>query len=201
MSALAAVHERIKRCTNCGLCRSRTHAVPGEGPESAEVMFIGEGPGFNEDRQGRPFVGQAGQLLNQLIDVAGLRREDVFITNIVKCRPPDNRDPLPGEIEACSGYLTEQLSLIRPRFVVTLGRYSMARFFPGQTISRIHGKSQTIAGVTYVAMYHPAAALRQQALREATETDFRMLRKLLEEAPSPSEEHPPEPPEQQLRLM
>ncbi|MSQ61382.1 MAG: uracil-DNA glycosylase [Dehalococcoidia bacterium] len=204
MTALPLIHDQVRACTRCELARTRTRAVPGEGPADAEVMFIGEGPGFNEDQQGRPFVGQAGKLLDQLIELAGLRRQDVFITNIVKCRPPGNRDPLPNEIEACSGYLTGQLETIAPRIVVTLGRYSMARFFPGQTISRIHGHSEVIGNVTYMAMYHPAAALRQQALRQAIEADFRKLGEIIAALGEPGEaESAPKPTAQteQLRLM
>ena len=203
MTELPLIHDQVRACIRCELARTRTQAVPGEGPADAEVMFIGEGPGFNEDQQGRPFIGQAGKLLDQLIELAGMRRQDVFITNIVKCRPPGNRDPLPNEIESCSGYLGAQLEAIQPRIVVTLGRYSMARFFPGQTISRIHGHSEVIGNVTYMAMYHPAAALRQQALRQAIETDFRKLGEII----AASRQHEPEEPEsdspttEQLRLM
>ncbi|HWO94240.1 MAG TPA: uracil-DNA glycosylase [Dehalococcoidia bacterium] len=199
---LAALHRAIATCTKCALSGGRTQAVPGEGPWNADVMFVGEGPGFHEDRQGRPFVGRAGQLLDEMLGVAGLQRDEVFITNIVKCRPPENRDPLPNEIAACADYLTRQIELIGPKFIVTLGRYSMARFFPGQSISRIHGRQQTIGGITYVPMYHPAAALRSAAVHEALETDFRRLGEMLREhARRELERQEPEPSAQQLRLI
>jgi DNA polymerase len=135
-------------------------------------MLIGEAPGFNEDRLGRPFVGPAGGFLNELLEIAGLRRPDVFIANVVKHRPPDNRDPLPEEIAACSDYLTRQIAAIDPKVIVTLGRYSMARFFPGATISKIHGQYKVVDGRVVVAMYHPAAALHQQTLRQTLIDDF-----------------------------
>ncbi len=201
MSVLTELNTRIESCTDCALSGGRTRAVPGEGPENAEVMFIGEGPGFHEDREGRPFVGPAGKLLDDLLSLAGLRRPDVFIANVIKCRPPGNRDPLPNEIEACAKYLTRQLDIIRPRVIVTLGRYSMARFFPGQTIGRIHGRPQTIAGVTYMPMYHPAAALRQQSLRQVLEADFAGLKEIIDRALSSETAAEPAPQAEQLRLM
>jgi DNA polymerase len=146
--------------------------VPGEGAEDAQIMFIGEAPGWHEDQQGRPFVGPAGQFLNELLGSIGLRREQVYITNVIKHRPPGNRDPLPGEIAACNIWLDRQIEVIRPRMIVTLGRYSMAKFFPGKTISRIHGTAQKRDGVVYFAMYHPAAALHQQGLRQVIEADM-----------------------------
>ncbi|MCX7618039.1 MAG: uracil-DNA glycosylase [Tepidiforma sp.] len=172
----------IRACRLCALAETRTHAVPGEGPLDAEVMFIGEAPGLNEDRQGRPFVGAAGQFLGELIAEAGLRREDVYICNVLKCRPPGNRDPLPGEIEACAEYLDLQIDLVDPLVIVTLGRFSMARWFPQQTISRIHGRPKEVDGRLIVPMYHPAAALHQGALRQVLIEDFRGLREILERA-------------------
>jgi DNA polymerase len=145
-------------------------------------MFIGEAPGANEDRLGRPFVGQAGAFLEELLAAAGLRRSEVYICNVLKCRPPGNRDPLPGEIEACREYLDRQISIIDPLVIVTLGRYSMARFFPNQSISRIHGKAKQIGTRWYVPMYHPAAALHQQSLRETIMADFRALPEVLRTA-------------------
>ena len=174
------LYERVKACDLCPLARTRTHAVPGEGPLTAEVMFIGEAPGMNEDRQGRPFVGQAGQFLNELLAAAGLTREGVYICNVLKCRPPNNRDPLPGEIDACRDYLDEQIGLIDPLLIVTLGRFSMARWFPGQSISRIHGKVREIDGRMVAPMYHPAAALHQQSLRETIIHDFEGLPEIIE---------------------
>jgi len=169
------LYGRIRSCTRCVLSRTRQHAVPGEGPLDAEVMFIGEAPGANEDQQGRPFVGQAGKFLDELLAAAELRREDVYICNVLKCRPPNNRDPQPEEIASCRDYLDEQIEIVDPLVVVTLGRYSMARWFPQQTISRIHGRFRILEGRCYVPMYHPAAALHQQNLREVILEDFRAL--------------------------
>jgi DNA polymerase len=137
------------------------------------VLFIGEAPGYHEDRQGRPFVGPAGQFLNELLGSVGLDRSTVFITNVVKHRPPENRDPLPDEIAACSDYLTRQIAALNPKVIVTLGRYSMARFFPGAKISAIHGQAKKVDGRVVVAMYHPAAALHQQSLRQTVVDDFK----------------------------
>ncbi|MCA9832177.1 MAG: uracil-DNA glycosylase [Dehalococcoidia bacterium] len=169
------LYDEIRSCTLCALSQTRGLAVPGEGPLDSDVMFIGEAPGANEDRQGRPFVGAAGNFLEELLGAAGLRRSEVYICNVLKCRPPGNRDPLPGEIQACSDYLDRQIDLVDPLVIVTLGRFSMARFFPAQTISRIHGKARQTAGRYYVPMYHPAAALHQQNLRPTMLEDFRAL--------------------------
>ena len=136
--ALALVAKQIAVCRDCGLCKGRTNAVPGEGNPNADIVFIGEGPGFYEDQQGRPFVGASGKFLDELLAGIGLDRRKVFIANVVKCRPPDNRDPQPDEIEACGKYLAEQLNVIQPKVIVTLGRHSMQRYFPGEAISRIH---------------------------------------------------------------
>ena len=137
--ALEQIADEVRACTRCRLHEQRTHAVPGEGNPDTEVIFVGEGPGFNEDREGRPFVGRAGALLVKLLASVGWRREDVFITNVVKCRPPDNRDPQPDEIAACAPYLRRQLEVLDPALVVTLGRYSMGTFMPGARISQAHG--------------------------------------------------------------
>ncbi len=137
------------------------------------MLFIGEAPGYHEDRQGRPFIGPAGQFLNELLGSVGLDRNSVFITNVVKHRPPENRDPLPDEIAACSNYLTRQIAAINPKVIVTLGRFSMARFFPGAKISTIHGQAKKIDGRVVVAMFHPAAALHQQSLRQTVIDDFK----------------------------
>ncbi len=182
MDDLTIIANEVRSCRRCELSGTRKNAVPGEGPASAEVMFIGEGPGFHEDQQGRPFVGPAGEFLNQLLTSAGLNRNDVFIANVVKCRPPGNRDPLPEEISACSGYLDRQIEAINPKVIVTLGRYSMARYFPRDKISAIHGRARRLDGRVVVAMYHPAAALHQPALREAIEDDFRRLPQILADA-------------------
>jgi uracil-DNA glycosylase, family 4 len=182
MSDLAQIAQQIRVCTRCGLAGGRTHAVPGEGPAQAEIMLIGEGPGFHEDQQGRPFVGPSGQFLTELLEQAGYRRDQVFITNVVKCRPPGNRDPLPEEIEACAHYLDQQIALINPKVIITLGRFSMARWFPGQKISAIHGKAKYVDGRIVVAMFHPAAALHQRALRGLIEEDFRQLPAIIKAA-------------------
>jgi len=179
---LEALNQEVRVCPLCDLAKTRTKAVPGEGPVDAEIMFIGEGPGFNEDRQGRPFVGQAGQLLVELLASIGLQRTEVYITNVVKCRPPENRDPFPYEIAACAPYLDRQLRIINPRVVVTLGRYSMAKFFPGVTISRIHGQPKRADGRIYYPMIHPAAALRRPESMTALKADTLRIPDLLVEA-------------------
>ena len=190
---LKSVAEQVSVCKDCKLHLSRKLAVPGEGPVNAELLFIGEGPGFHENEQGRPFVGAAGSFLEELLASIGMKREQVFITNIVKCRPPGNRDPQAPEIEACSGYLERQIRAINPKVIVTLGRFSMARFIPNARISAIHGRAQRVGGRTVVAMYHPAAALHQPSLRRTIEQDFARLPALVAKAgqPAPAEEAPP----------
>src|SRR4030042_1463385 len=165
MSALTDLYKEIALCRKCEIARHRTKVVPGEGAENADIMFIGEAPGFHEDQQGRPFVGPAGQFLEELLASINLTRQKVYIANVIKCRPPNNRDPLPIEITNCQPWLERQIQLISPRIIVTLGRYSMAKFFPGKSISKIHGTSQTHDGIIYFAMYHPAAALNQENLQ------------------------------------
>lgn len=202
---IETLNTQIRGCQRCALAEKRTLAVPGEGPLDAEVMFIGEAPGVNEDRQGRPFVGQAGAFLEELLAAAGLSRPEVFIGNVLKCRPPGNRDPLPTEIEACGDYLSAQIRLLDPLLIVTLGRFSMSRFFPNQAISRIHGEPREANGRILVPMYHPAAALHQQHLRDTILDDFRTLPGLLERARSARVGTAPGPPEQaptkQMRLF
>lgn len=156
--------------------------MPGEGPANAEVMLVGEGPGFYEDQQGRPFVGPAGKLLDQLLALGGLKREEVYITNVVKCRPPENRDPLPVEVEACRKYLEEQIRTIKPKLIVTLGRYSLSWFYPRDSISKVHGAIRERESIYYVHMYHPAAALHNGSLRKVIEADFRKIAQALERA-------------------
>ena len=182
MLSLEEIGGRVRVCTDCELCRTRTNAVPGDGTAHAEIMFIGEAPGWHEDQQGLPFIGAAGQFLNELLEKIGLKRDEVFITNVVKCRPPGNRDPLPDEIAACSAYLDAQLAAIQPRLVVTLGRFSMARWFPGERISRIHGQARRFGELVVVPMYHPAAALHQSSLKAAVEADMLKLPGILAEA-------------------
>jgi DNA polymerase len=176
--ALEQIAAEIRVCTRCRLSQGRTNAVPGEGNPDTEVMFVGEGPGFNEDRLGRPFVGRAGDLLVKLLASIGWAREDVFITNVVKCRPPENRDPLPDEIAACAPYLRRQLEALDPALVVTLGRYSMGTFMPGARISQAHGTSRPVDPATGArdalafAMYHPAAALRTNEIERTSYADM-----------------------------
>ncbi|MGB8645328.1 MAG: uracil-DNA glycosylase [Anaerolineae bacterium] len=166
---------QIKVCKRCVLAQGRIQAVPGEGPATARIMFIGEGPGQQEDRQGRPFVGPSGQYLNELLALIGLKREDVFIANVVKCRPPGNRDPQPDEIEACRAWLDKQIELIKPRVIVTISRFAMARWFPNKKISEIHGKAFRFGDLVLVAMFHPAAALHNPKLKPVMEEDFKKL--------------------------
>ena len=180
---LEKLAKQIKVCTRCELHRSRTEAVPGEGPTHAEIMFIGEGPGASEDKQGRPFVGASGKFLDQLLEQAGVTRADVFITNVVKCRPPGNRDPLPDEIEICtSNYLEHQIKLVNPSIIVTLGRHSMGLFFKGAKITQIHGQMRKVGERFVIAMFHPAAALHQVSLKTTILADFARLPELLDEA-------------------
>ena len=165
-------------------------------------MFIGEAPGWHEDRQGLPFVGAAGQFLDEMLERIGLARADVFVTNVVKSRPPGNRDPLPDEIAACSIYLDEQLEIIKPKVVVTLGRFSMSRWFPGERISRIHGQPRQFGHYVVVPMYHPAAALHQASLRATVEADMMKLPRIIEEArKNAGEPDEPAPPPSQMRLF
>jgi uracil-DNA glycosylase family 4 len=175
IEVLRDVASEVSACTRCDLHFSRKHAVPGEGPANAELMFIGEGPGFHENEQGRPFIGAAGSFLEELLASIGLRREEVFITNVVKCRPPANRDPQNVELVACGDYLERQVSAINPRVIVTLGRFSMVRFIPNGKISEMHGQAVRVRGRLVVPMYHPAAALHQPALRETVISDFSRL--------------------------
>jgi len=182
MSALNQLYEEIAPCQRCELAKQRTKVVPGEGSEDADMMFIGEAPGWHEDQQGRPFVGPAGLYLDQLLASIGLKREQVYIANVIKCRPPQNRDPLPAEMLACRPWLERQIELIHPKMIVTLGRYSMAMFFPGNSIGKIHGTAQKRDGIIYYAMYHPAAALHQQSLRRAIEEDMLKIPPLLSQS-------------------
>jgi uracil-DNA glycosylase family 4 len=200
VSELEALAAEVARCTRCLLHQGRTKAVPGEGPESADIMFIGEAPGFHEDQQGRPFVGAAGKFLDELLGSINLERKDVFIANVIKCRPPGNRDPLPEEIESCKSFLDRQIEIIQPKLVVTLGRFSMARAFPKARISHIHGQPRKIGGVVYYPMYHPAAALHQPSLRPTVEEAMRRIPELIEQAAQMAESLPPAEAEQ-LKLF
>ncbi len=176
-AALEAIAAEVRDCTRCRLSETRTRAVPGEGDPDTSVLFVGEGPGFNEDREGRPFIGRAGGLLERLLGHIGWQRQDVFITNVVKCRPPDNRDPEPDEIAACAPYLQRQAAVLDPSVVVTLGRFSMATFMPGVRISQAHGTTRLAdpatgaRDATVFAMYHPAYALRNPAVERESYED------------------------------
>ena len=178
---MAEVRQEIDVCTMCELHRSATNAVPGEGNLQARILLIGEAPGWHEDKEGKPFVGNSGKFLTELLEKAGLSRDEVFITNVVKHRPPGNRDPLPDEILACSVYLERQIAAIDPDVIVTLGRFSMAKYFPGEKISKIHGEAKDVGGRYVVPMYHPAAALHNGSLRSVIEEDFQKLPRLLAE--------------------
>jgi DNA polymerase len=184
MSQYKKLEEEMKVCRKCHLRNTCLNVVPGEGNESAEIMFIGEGPGEKEDKLGRPFVGAAGKFLDEMIGIIGMKREDVFIANVVKCRPPGNRDPLPEEAETCWPWLLAQIKTIKPKLIVTLGRHAMERFLPNQKISQMHGTAlrREIPGIgkqVFYALYHPAAALYQGSLRETIKADFKKIPKVL----------------------
>jgi|SRR5438132_12970565 DNA polymerase len=206
---LKEIAVEVSTCPLCDLCKTRTKAVPGEGNPHAKIMFIGEGPGYHEDKQGRPFVGPAGQFLDELLASINLKRSDVFITNVVKCRPPNNRDPLPAEIEACRPYLERQIAAIKPKVIVTLGRHSMAQFFGTEKISAIHGRARKVNGYLCIAMYHPAAGLHQASLKDTIRADFKKIPAIIAEAERLEAEgkmkaEPPKPkeePPEQLSLF
>jgi uracil-DNA glycosylase family 4 len=185
MTSYKILEEEIKECCACLLRETCTQVVPGEGNPKAEIMFIGEAPGEKEDQLGRPFVGAAGKFLEEMLGTIGFRREDVFIANILKCRPPGNRDPMPEEVAACWPWLEKQINEINPRLVVTLGRHAMERFLPNKKISQIHGTAvrrdiPVIGKRVYYALYHPAAALYQGSLRKTLIEDFKKIPKVLE---------------------
>lgn len=187
-AALEVIATEVRACTNCRLSKERTRAVPGEGHPDTEVVFVGEGPGQTEDQQGRPFVGRAGDLLVRMLGTIGWRRQEVFITNVVKCRPPGNRDPEPDEIAACAPYLQRQLEILDPAVVVTLGRFSMGHFRPGDRITQVHGTSVpapdatgTRDALTY-SLFHPAAALRSTEVERQSYADMAGLPRILTEA-------------------
>jgi DNA polymerase len=196
---LAQIASEVSVCTRCTLHKMRNKAVPGEGPATAEIMLIGEGPGYNEDQQGRPFVGQAGQFLNELLAQAGLKRSDVWIGNVVKCRPPNNRDPMPDELAACNEYLERQIAAINPKIIITLGRFSMGKYMPGAKISQVHGQMRRVGNRFVIAMFHPAAALHQAALKPSIMADFAKLPQLLDVARKELDNSAPlpEPPKQE----
>ncbi len=207
--ALAEIAEQVRNCKLCRLHEQATNGVPGSGNIHAEIMFVGEGPGFYEDKQGLPFVGRSGDYLDYLLNLIGLKREQVFITNVVKHRPPENRDPMPDEILACKPYLDRQIELIDPLVIATLGRFSMARYFPGGKITQIHGKPKFENGRAYYPFFHPAAVLRNPNLKRDMEGDFKRLLEVMEQVKTQravgskadaGNEPPPEPP-QQLSLF
>ena len=183
MNNLEDVARLVRTCSDCPLHRDRTNAVPGEGPADAELMFIGEGPGFQEDKQGRPFVGPAGQFLEGLLASIRTSRQEVFLANMIKCRPPQNRDPSPVEISSCGKYLDRQIELVNPKLIVTLGRFSLGRFFPGETISRARGKVREKDGRFIYPVMHPAAALHRQELRSTIIEDFKAIPAILGQLP------------------
>lgn len=213
MDTLVELAREVSACQKCPLGRVRTRAVPGEGPPNAKIMFIGEAPGYYEDQQARPFVGAAGHLLAEMLAAIGLTREDVYITNVLKCRPPGNRDPERAEIEACNEYLDRQIALVNPRLICTLGRYSMAKFFPPRSMRELHGRTVRHGQTTCYALYHPAAALRDPRLKDVFAEDFRRIPTVLAEAevaaarapstastePIPKADEPP--PAEQLSLF
>ncbi len=213
VARLDEIAAEVQTCKLCRLYQGTTHGVPGAGNPNAEIFFIGEGPGFNEDRLGLPFVGPSGKLLERLLGMIGLKRDDVFITNVVKHRPPDNRDPLPDEIAACYPYLEEQIALIDPLLIATLGRHSMARYFPNAKITQIHGKARIEDGRAYMPLFHPAAILRNDRLMPEMEADFHRITELLAEikaerarktppsAPSTVSAPPEDEPPKQLPLF
>ena len=176
---LEEIRQAAEECKKCALCKDRTNLVPGDGSFEAEIMFVGEAPGKTEDEQGRPFVGAAGKILSALLESIGLKREDVYITNVVKCRPPMNRDPLPEEVACCSDYLSKEVEIIKPKIIVLLGRHAMERFLPGLKISKDHGQPKRRGGQVYYPVYHPAATIYHQALRADLERDFKKIPKII----------------------
>lgn len=205
---LEKIAKRVGKCTRCPLYKKATNPVPGEGNPKAKVMFIGEGPGYWEDQKGRPFVGQAGKLLDKLLASIKLSRKEVFIGNMVKHRPPGNRDPLPEEIEACQPFLDEQIEIINPKIIVTLGRFSMAKFLPDEKISQIHGQARFVnwkgKKLIVLPMYHPAAALRRGEIMRQIEEDFQKIPQLLRAESTieiPEESGKREKTEKQLSLI
>ncbi|HEX2908510.1 MAG TPA: uracil-DNA glycosylase [Phototrophicaceae bacterium] len=193
-AVLAEIAAQVRDCKLCRLHEGTTNGVPGAGTTNAEIMFIGEGPGFHEDKQGLPFVGRSGDYLNELLKMIGLQREQVFIANVVKHRPPENRDPLPDEMLACKPYLDRQIEAINPLVIATLGRFSMARYFPNGKITQIHGKPRLEDGRAYVPLFHPAAVLRNPDLRKEMEADFRRIVEVLAQIKQQRGSNPPTKP-------
>lgn len=206
MNSLDEIARLVRQCSDCELGLGRKNAVPGEGSPNADLMIIGEGPGAQEDLLGRPFVGRAGQFLDELLAYIGLKREDVFIANMVKCRPPENRDPLPAEVSACNKYLERQIELLDPLLIVTLGRVSLTRFFPGVSMTRARGQVREKDGRFIYPVMHPAAALYRQEVRPGIIEDFKAIPGVLDDirnssatpVPAPA---PESPAAQQLSLF
>jgi DNA polymerase len=199
MSELTDLYAQIRVCKKCDLSKGRTNAVPGEGPDNSEIMMIGEAPGFHEDREGRPFVGAAGKFLDELLAGINLKRDQIYICNVIKCRPPQNRDPLPEEMDACKPYLDAQIALIKPKVVITISRFAMSRWFNDKKISEIHGKPRKFGNLVVLPMYHPAAALHQPSLKRVLEEDFKRVPEILKNMANLKEEaetKKPEPPKQ-----
>jgi len=201
VSELADLYAEIAQCQRCDLAGSRKLTVPGEGPEDAALMFIGEAPGYHENQQGRPFVGAAGRFLEELLASISMTREQVYIANVIKCRPPGNRDPQVDELAACKPYLVRQIELINPQLIVTLGRFSMTYFLGKQSISRIHGQPRRKDGRLILPIFHPAAALHQAKYRSAIEQDFFKIPDLLAQTKTMEATEPPPPEPQQLSLF
>lgn len=201
MPDLEELAQQIRQCQRCRLYQGATMAVPGEGPANADIMMVGEAPGFHEDQQGRPFIGAAGRFLEELLASINLGRKDVYITNVVKHRPPNNRDPMPDELAACRPWLDAQIALIKPKMIVTLGRYSMEMAFSGASISRIHGTPKKVGDIVYFPMFHPAAALHQPRYRTLIEQDVLKIPKILADLVDiePTDDGPTHP--QQLSLL
>lgn len=187
---LEQMKEAIAACRKCDLCKGRTNIVPGDGSFNAEIMFVGEAPGKTEDEQGKPFVGTAGKILSSLLESIGLERKDVYITNVVKCRPPMNRDPLPEEVACCADYLSKEVEIIKPKIIVLLGRHAMDRFLPGLKITKDHGQPKRRNGQVYFPVYHPAATIYHQALRADLESDFKKIPKIIETIDKEENEKP-----------
>lgn len=211
-AVLATIAAEVRACKACRLHEGTTNGVPGAGDPNAEIMFIGEGPGFHEDKQGLPFVGRSGDYLEKMLKLINLRREQVFIANVVKHRPPENRDPMPDEMAACKPYLDRQIEVINPLVIVTLGRFSMARYFPNGKITQIHGKPKYEAGRAYYPLFHPAAVLRNPTLEPQMEGDFKRLLEVIAEVKAqrakaqptpkpPDANEPPAGPPKQLTLF
>lgn len=199
--SLPTIAQQVKTCTQCPLAKTRTNAVPGAGNPNSEIVFVGEGPGKNEDLQGLPFVGAAGKYLEQLLASINLTRDDVFITNIVKCRPPGNRDPLPEEVSTCAPYLTQQLATIKPKLIITLGRHAMNFFLPNLKISTAHGQPKRYRGQVYLPLYHPAAGLYRASTRTDIDADFLKIPIILKKITEAKEKSKPENNDEQMKLM